>query len=91
MQLPLGFFTKDMTVFVNLEVGKSSPLRKIKVDKQFFKDFECEPKDLAAFHFSNITPCDNYDFVNAAGGIWRRNNATMEIEWVRKTPEFCLP
>lgn len=35
IQLPNGFFNKDNSVFINLEVGKSSPQRKIPVDSTF--------------------------------------------------------
>jgi len=34
-QLPHGFFNNDMSVFVNLEVGKSNPNRKANVDDTF--------------------------------------------------------
>lgn len=33
--LPNGFFNNNMTLFVNLEVPKSNPKRKIPVDKTF--------------------------------------------------------
>lgn len=33
--LPNGFFNNNMSVFVNLEVPKSNPKRKIEVDKTF--------------------------------------------------------
>lgn len=35
IQLPNGFFNKDNSVFINLEVGKSNPQRKIPVDNTF--------------------------------------------------------
>ena len=31
-QLPNGYFNKLMTTYINLDVGKSSPLRKMNVD-----------------------------------------------------------
>lgn len=34
-QLPNGFFNSANTVYINLEVGKSSPLRKMPVDNTF--------------------------------------------------------
>ena len=35
IQLPNGFFNKGNSVFINLEVGKSNPLRKMPVDSTF--------------------------------------------------------
>lgn len=35
IQLPNGFFNNANTVFINLEVPKSNPLRKMPVDKTF--------------------------------------------------------
>ena len=35
IQLPNGFFSNDMNVFINLEVPKSNPKRKVIVDKTF--------------------------------------------------------
>lgn len=35
MMLPNGFFTNDMKVFVNVELPKSNPNRKVKVDNTF--------------------------------------------------------
>lgn len=35
IQLPNGFFTKDMDFFINLEVGKSNEERRMPVDKTF--------------------------------------------------------
>lgn len=93
-QLPNGYFNKLMTTYINLDVGKSSPLRKMNVDDDFCRTYGIcnKPIPLKVLeHFNNLERCHNFDFINYGGSIWRRDNNTHCIEWHRITPEFILP